>query len=639
MGRHIRENLGWYARRAASMSVSEVGHRIHEQIVRQNGRRVNQEDWYNPEAGLPAIAISDEKFNQIAGKCLEEWRAETERVRTGRWCFFGQEWAPVSLANLWHYDPVNGEAWERDIYCFDVPYRHRADRGDIKYTWEVNRLQFLPIIAALYRAEGRVEDRELTLRLIESWIDENPVFYGVNWASGIEIALRAVSITLAISLLDAERIPTSLQHKISRSLQAHFYWLGRYPSRFSSANNHRIAELAAAYFLGRLMPAIPGANPAAALAELNEEMLRQITEDGVGAEQSPSYTCFTIEWYLLIRSVAETVGDTVDARVSERLRAAARHLRWMMDADGNVPRIGDDDEGRVIISGTDEKDYVTQILASLAKCCPEFAPPSARAHLRQVWMGAQSGGKAPQGAAFFDVGGYSVLRHKIAGRQSMIAMDHGPLGYLSIAAHGHADALAVWWHVDGQPVFVDAGTYLYHSGGTWRDKFRGTAVHNTLCLAGQNQSKIAGPFNWSRRATATRIPMARTTGGLCIEAEQDGYLRDIGVRHRRKLALDVPNGYLIQDRLIGRASSVEGMLTYVLHPDIAVHLTANGALELSHAGRKFARISLEGYAFSLEKIPYSAQFGERQTTTALRAIIPASGLLGQGVETRINLCD
>ena len=98
--------------------------------------------------------------------------------------------------------------------------------------------------------------------------------------------------------------------------------------------------------------------------------------------------------------------------------------------------------------------------------CPEYAPPKDRAHLRQAWMG-RSGQPAPvpQGVMSFDKGGYSIMRHMFAGHGSMIMMDHGPLGYLSIAAHGHADALAIWWHIDGQPVLVDAGTYLYHAGG------------------------------------------------------------------------------------------------------------------------------------------------------------------------------
>ena len=33
---------------------------------------------------------------------------------------------------------------------------------------------------------------------------------------------------------------------------------------------------------------------------------------------------------------------------------------------------------------------------------------------------------------------------------AVLTFDHGPVGYLSIAAHGHADTLAVWLSI-GRP--------------------------------------------------------------------------------------------------------------------------------------------------------------------------------------------
>ena len=76
---------------------------------------------------------------------------------------------------------------------------------------------------------------------------------------------------------------------------------------------------------------------------------------------------------------------------------------------------------------------------------------------------------------------------------AVLTFDHGPVGYLSIAAHGHADTLAVWLSIGNQPVFVDAGTYRYHSRRALRDAFRDTAVHNTLTLRGLASSRPSGP--------------------------------------------------------------------------------------------------------------------------------------------------
>ena len=41
--------------------------------------------------------------------------------------------------------------------------------------------------------------------------------------------------------------------------------------------------------------------------------------------------------------------------------------------------------------------------------------------------------------------------------------DAGPLGYQTIAAHGHADALSFTLSVGGMEFLVDPGTYAYHT--------------------------------------------------------------------------------------------------------------------------------------------------------------------------------
>ena len=79
------------------------------------------------------------------------------------------------------------------------------------------------------------------------------------------------------------------------------------------------------------------------------------------------------------------------------------------------------------------------------------------------------------GLRSFPTGGYSVIRGK-GEAPAVLTFDHGPVGYLSIAAHGHADTLAVWLSIGNQPIFVDAGTYRYHSRRVLRDAFRHTAV-------------------------------------------------------------------------------------------------------------------------------------------------------------------
>ena len=74
------------------------------------------------------------------------------------------------------------------------------------------------------------------------------------------------------------------------------------------------------------------------------EAPRQIHADGIGAEQSPSYTALTLEWYLLCAAVADRAGVPLPGAATGRVALAAEALRWFIDGSGNPPRIGDDDD-------------------------------------------------------------------------------------------------------------------------------------------------------------------------------------------------------------------------------------------------------------------------------------------------------
>jgi hypothetical protein len=120
-----------------------------------------------------------------------------------------------------------------------------------------------------------------------------------------------------------------------------------------------------------------------------------------------------------------------------------------------------------------------------------------------------------------------------------LLIDSGPLGYLSIAAHGHADALSFTLGIGDREILVDPGTYAYHSEPEWRRYFRSTSAHNTVGIDGQDQSVQAGNFNWTDHATARCIEFDVGAGRQRFIGEHYGYDRlDDPVIHRREIVLD-----------------------------------------------------------------------------------------------------
>ena len=80
---------------------------------------------------------------------------------------------------------------------------------------------------------------------------------------------------------------------------------------------------------------------------------------------------------------------------------------------------------------------------------------------------------------------------------SQLFIDTGPHG----AGHGHADALSIQLITDGRPVLIDSGTCCYVCPE--RDRFRGTAAHNTLQVDGRDQAEPNGPFAWTNPPETT----------------------------------------------------------------------------------------------------------------------------------------
>jgi len=143
--------------------------------------------------------------------------------------------------------------------------------------------------------------------------------------------------------------------------------------------------------------------------------------------------------------------------------------------------------------------------------------------------------EAPQ--TVFSESGYYLLGARYGEPDEVRAVvDCGPIGYLSIAAHGHADALAMTLSAGGSELLIDPGTYAYHTQEKWRNYFRGTFAHNTVRVDRMDQSTLGGNFLWLQKANSI-CELAETQGSIqkfC--GWHDGYQRLADpVTHKREV--------------------------------------------------------------------------------------------------------
>ncbi|MEW5989233.1 MAG: alginate lyase family protein, partial [Chloroflexota bacterium] len=474
----------------------------------------------------------------------------------------------------WHTDPLTGRPWPRRFYT-DVDIRDGRTIGGVKWVWELNRHHHLVSLAKAYYLLSRdwgirgfsnsqspnplipaEEYAQIVCDHWQSWLDTNPPYEGVNWTSALETAVRLVNWAWALAFLRrAPSLTESLFARLMRSVTDQAIYVTHHLSRYSSANNHLIGEAAGLAITGLTFPWLPGASHwrDQGLDILTQEIGRQIHPDGVPAEQAIAYLAFILDWNLLAWRLADLNGIRPPALWYERLAAAANFIYHLMDENGHVPAIGDSDDAWVVRLDDDpQANNYRSILASAAVLLhrPDFAVAAGRWDEKSHWLLGDDGHHtfeslaapftpAPLRPRAFREGGYVVFH--APGR--LLTFDCGPLGYLSTAAHGHADALSLTLSIDGQPFLVDPGTYAYQEGDPWRDYFRGTAAHNTLVIDGQDQSAMRGPFLWGRQATARLLRWESTPAGQLAIAEHDGYAH-LGLTHRRTILFppqDTPN--------------------------------------------------------------------------------------------------
>ncbi len=202
-----------------------------------------------------------------------------------------------------------------------MEYRHNPNFGDVKYVWEANRLQFLQPVAMLSSTDPHLA--RFAIDRVLAWMDANPPFTGVNWNSGIELALRLV--TLAIVVAGAGNALTPEERgRLGQFVAAHT--LQARPSLYSSANNHRVAVSLGLTVAALLVPDAPASahHLKEGSAILRASATGQFHDDGVGVEQSPAYAAFTLE---MLCVAALVLRDTPVAFGSEELRAGQSRFR------------------------------------------------------------------------------------------------------------------------------------------------------------------------------------------------------------------------------------------------------------------------------------------------------------------------
>jgi hypothetical protein len=588
-------NLGWYAKRLARMSPGEVSWRVREQALRQVWARRQVRAAQVPDlvAG-PAVLRQNLRFNsllpvdvcdQVPAEARQAVIDAADRLLAGKWEILGVVRTDMVLPD-WFTDPVTGRRSDPDRYAFSINQRSEAQVGNIKQVWEINRLQHLTLLAVAWRLTGEEAYAERLAGQLRDWWQCNPFLSGVNWTSGIELGIRLMNFVWIRRLLDGwpgapglfERSDLAL-----RQIRWHQEYLAAFESRGSSANNHLIAEAAGQLSASCAFPWFPeSARWRERSAAVLERSLRDNTFDsGINRELASDYHGFVFELGIFAAAEAVAAGVPLAKDTMALLCSMADAMAALVDVRCQPPRQGDSDEGRVVLLDVPAHNRWPELLALADAAYGRLdwwpaVPPTAGALLLGVMLGEtlELAGRPSRRPSRWSDAGLTLLRAQGSDSPEIwCRCDGGPHGFLSIAAHAHADALSVEVRCDGVEILADPGTYCYHGEPEWRSYFRSTTAHNTVAIAGRSQSVESGPFMWQRQARTREIDVSATSWA----AEHDGYATlSPAARHRRTVRLDEA-ARCVEITDVIDAAGHDVLLAFHLGPDVTAELETGTA--------------------------------------------------------------
>lgn len=577
------QSLHWYFWRLKSMSPGEILWRASS-VIQGISDRARFSLGHVPrgaaltrtkvqQTSKPGFRVSDVRpgawhnSQGEAAEWLQRLKLRADEIMDHRLTFFDLDAHHIGSPIDWHRDHSAGVATPK-TYAPSIDYRDFQVAGDCKLVWEPSRHHHLVVLARAYRATGERRYAEAVAAQLRSWLHDNPYPIGMNWRSGLELGVRLVNWVWAVDLVrDSGVLAGDLWCDLVESVYLHCWENARKYSQGSSSNNHLVGEAAGVYIACAYFDQMPNASRwrEQARAILTREITRQSYDDGCTREHAVGYQMFVLEFYIACGLAGRWHNEEFSSEYWQRAEKMTEFLGLLHQGGDTLPFIGDYDDGYVLDLGREPRDP-RDLLAIGAVLFQRADFKYWAGHLREPvsWFLGKEGVDAYSAlrtqensslrSTAFISSGYYLLQTGLERSPERISIlfDCAALGFGSIAAHGHADALSFALRAFGTDVFVDPGTYDYYTHREWRNHFRSTSAHNTVEIDDLDQSTMLGNFMWGKRANARCLSWEPTDHGGTVCGEHDGYQRlSSPLTHRRTLSLnDKDRSVCIRDELV-----------------------------------------------------------------------------------------
>jgi hypothetical protein len=550
----------------------------------------------------------------------DEALARADRVAEGSHEAYRNEWRRrPSTAEQWSIHPEVGtrypaEPWWQLRRFLSLDPSH----GDVKDVWEAARFTWVFDLVRGYAVTRDERYAESFWSAIESFVEGNPPFLGIQWSCGQETSIRALSCLWGERAFGNATSATRARRALVRDLLA---WSGERVAdaieyAISQRNNHGISEATGLIALGHRLT---GEHPAAdqwlrdGAKWIEYLVMDQFGEDGWYIQHSLNYLRMALDQLVVAERVLVSARDHgLSPQARARIQAAIALLVELHDAEtGDVPNHGANDGSMVLPVSTrpyrDFRPAITAAAATFGASLPESfrASPEALA-----WLGVDRIARQPDAPATRVVVGSSGWA-SVRNRDSRLFARAG--SYESNPSHIDPAHVDIW--VGGEPRTVDAGTYRYTAPPPWRNGLASIAVHNTVDIPSMPAAEKGARFLWLKRPAARITRTDMKSDGIVLEISNDTWT-DRGVSHFRRCVVAADSVDVIDEIDVGQHAGLEIHVHWLL-PDGApipeITSEAEGKLNVERS----AANSVVGWR--------SRHYAEREPATSVTYVTRLTG--------------
>ena len=576
----------WYINRLRTMSPSEILYRGKQYA--QKGKEKRNKKLFHQQQDFDKVYTEAIKNLDNVLPLPIDLISQFQKYKNFE--FFG---LTIDLENKinWHLDIQSGKTFPLK-FSKDIDIRS-GEYGNAKIVWEINRLQFLLPLAVKYRLTNDEVDLQSWISLVKSWVRENPYLKGINWYSNIEINIRLIVWYFCWQILFGDDRLKKNDEFIRFTKEVwlpiiydHCVYSNNNPSKYSSANNHLIAEYSGLFIASVCWP-FKEADKWNVYAQngLEKEIIKQHSENGINKEEASEYIQFITDFFLIPFAIAEKRAIQFSETYKKSLYKICEYVQNLLDIKGGFVKYGDEDDGKVLIASADP--HFNNFLSILISGAILFKEKQFKKNYNKFdfknWLIMGEQGRSIYDtlgnnnnelkSAFYNDDGHFIFRKTYKenpDKEIYLHLDAAPLGFLSIAAHGHADALSIILTLDGNPILVDAGTYTYHTEKEWRKYFVSTVAHNTICIDNINQAEYIGPTMWLQHYEVDVLNITQQENIETVSAKHNGYSK-IDCYHERTIEFNREKEFfVITDDVSVNDEPHIIFQPWHLHPEVSV---------------------------------------------------------------------